>query len=180
MYKQDLALNNHSGLRCCKIQTTYHYYQHDTFFYAKFHSNILSVYILGSYQDVQFFFILDEYLDIIHVRKLINLFLLFLKIYNHLCTFIVYNWLALLVWKILPLRIFASARICPHAVKSTFQFSIAFVIKFMTSSNILHIIYLLIRVFTSALADGNLSLEIERQQVSSSLQDPSQYSGCFQ
>ena len=33
--------------------------------------------------------------------------------------------------------------------------------------------------FTSALADG-LSLEIERQQVSSSLQDSSQYSGRFQ
>ena len=39
--------------------------------------------------------------------------------------------------------------------------------------------YLLIRVFISAQADG-LSLEIEWQQVSSSLQDFSQYSGSFQ
>ena len=43
---------------------------------------------------------------------------------------------------------------------------------------IIIIIYLL-EVFTSALADG-LSLEIEWQQVSSSLQDFSQYSGRLQ
>ena len=39
--------------------------------------------------------------------------------------------------------------------------------------------FYLLEFFTSVLADG-LSLEIKWQQVSSSLQDSSQYSGCFQ
>ena len=65
----------------------------------------------------------------------------------------------------------------------TFNFS--FTITFVFSTSIINIITLAIPIiiiiyslefFTSVLADG-FSLEFERQQVSSSLQDSSQYSG---
>ena len=53
---------------------------------------------------------------------------------------------------------------------SLFSFSLIFIISIIIYS---------LEFFTSALADG-LSLEIEWQQVSSSLQDSSQYSGRLQ
>ena len=57
----------------------------------------------------------------------------------------------------------------------TIELPIFLIIIIITTTIIIIIIYSL-EFFTSALADG-LSLEVESQQVSSSLQDSSQYSG---
>ena len=56
---------------------------------------------------------------------------------------------------------------------------IIIIIIIITIIIIIIIIIYSLRVFTSVLADG-FSLEFEWQQVSSSLQDSSQYSGCSQ
>ena len=59
------------------------HYECDTFFNTKFHSFILAVYFYCLYQDLQFLFIFCKYLYIIHVHKVIYLFLWFSKFVPH-------------------------------------------------------------------------------------------------
>ena len=74
-------------------------------------------------------------------------------------------------WKV-SLGIFTSAKLFPLAVSSTLQFSMVFSINFMTSLDTPN------QLFPPALAVG-FSLESECQQVSSGLQDSSEYSSQF-
>ena len=82
----------------------------------------------------------------------------------------------------MPLWNFSSAKLFHPAVNSTQQIIMVFSIKIMTASDILRILLLLftpLEFFISSLADRFL-LEFEWRQVSSSLLDSTQYSGCFQ
>ena len=51
------------------------HYEHGTFFYFKFYFFILAVYSYCLYQCLQFFFLFYKQFDVIHVHKVINLFL---------------------------------------------------------------------------------------------------------
>ena len=60
---------------CCTF-STFHY-EHGTFHNAKFHSYIRAVCSYSSF--LQFLFLLNKYLHVIHVHKVVNLFLWFCK-----------------------------------------------------------------------------------------------------
>ena len=118
---------------------------HGSFFYAKFHSYVLTVYSNGVFESFQFFFIFCKKFN---VRWLIfSSDLLSLYPAVHFLSMWLIGIMAIMnskrdrasSWK-MPIWIFVSAMLLSPAVSSTLQVCMVFSMKFITSCDILYIL----------------------------------------